>query len=159
MLTQEKLKEMLRYDESTGVFTWRTPRPRVKVGDNAGCTNARGYCMIETGCKAYGAHRLVWLYVHGEFPPDQIDHINGIKTDNRLVNLRAVTNAQNSQNRKTQKSVSCHRGVCWSKEKGKWVVRTRLNNVLHFRGYFANLDDAVLAAKSQRDELYTHHTC
>jgi hypothetical protein len=100
-LTQEQLKEILDYDPETGFFTWRSRNARcVKIGSRAGSiSKTEGYCVIQISRKLYKAHRLAWLYVYGEWPPYQVDHINGVKSDNAIANLRSATNAENQRNR------------------------------------------------------------
>ena len=101
-LTQERLKELLHYDPETGVFRWKVDRPKgVKIGNKAGTLDQDGYRKISLDGKRFYAHRLVWLYVHGEFPFDQIDHKNRVPDDNRLVNLRQATSGENRANSKT----------------------------------------------------------
>lgn len=98
MITQERLKDLLRYNSETGVFTWCKKRGNVKAGSVAGCVNGHGYQLIRLDKTLYKAHRLAWLYVYGEWPKADIDHINSMKSDNRIVNLRDVTRAENKQN-------------------------------------------------------------
>lgn len=98
MLTIERLKQKLIYNAETGEFTWRKGRGPVKAGSIAGRPHNKGYLRISVDYKDYLAHRLAWLYVHGEWPQDEIDHINGIKTDNRLCNLRQANREGNCRN-------------------------------------------------------------
>jgi len=98
MLTQERLHSLLDYDQSTGIFTHKSTRRRVKAGSVAGTPHHNGYIVIGVDGQLYGAHRLAWLFVHGSFPINHIDHKNGIKTDNSLNNLRDVTISQNQRN-------------------------------------------------------------
>lgn len=93
MLTQARLKELFHYDKETGAFTHIKARRGVRVGKILGCLANNGYLVIRADGKLYLAHRLAWMYVHGAFPPDQLDHINRMRTDNRLCNLRLATNA------------------------------------------------------------------
>lgn len=124
MLTQTRLKELLHYDPESGSFTRKARsavRCRGKVGDVLGSINSRGYLTISVDNKKYQAHRLAWLLTHGEFPPDQIDHINGIKTDNRIANLRPATRQENGQNSKKRKdNTSGFKGASFDKQRGKW---------------------------------------
>jgi hypothetical protein len=97
-LTQGRLRELLSYDPETGAFTWLVSLGRrVRVGDVAGTFNGR-YWAITVNKRIYMAHRLAWLYVYGSFPKYELDHINGDKIDNRIVNLRDVTGQVNRQN-------------------------------------------------------------
>jgi hypothetical protein len=90
-LTQERLKEVMHFDESTGVLTWANPssvNSRVRKGDVAGCIDSEGYRVISIDGKAYKAHRLAWLYVYGKFPSGVLSHVSGDRSDNRVANLR-----------------------------------------------------------------------
>lgn len=97
-LSQQRLHEILDFNPQTGVFVWKiSPRENVKRGTVAGWHNGKKMRRISIGHKCYLLHRLAWFYVHGKWP-DQIDHINGDRTDNRLKNLRPATNSQNQAN-------------------------------------------------------------
>lgn len=99
MLTQEYLKRQLSYDPETGLFTRIRANGNAHIGDIAGNTNSiSGYHYISLKGHPRRAHRLVWLYLYGAFPEGMIDHINGIKNDNRLANLRECNRAQNALN-------------------------------------------------------------
>ncbi len=96
-LTVDRLKAMLHYDPETGHFTRLRMASHHKPGDRAGWV-CNGYIMIGVDGRNYRAHRLAWLYTHGTWPTLHLDHINGIPTDNRIANLREVTDGQNHQN-------------------------------------------------------------
>lgn len=106
-LSQERLKELLSYDQSTGLFTWlsRTSN-RVSVGDIAGSAGKLGYVYIRLDGVRYLAHRLAWFYVTGEWPSNNVDHIDGNPSNNRLGNLRNVTQSGNLQNQRRAHSGS-----------------------------------------------------
>ena len=145
MLTQKELKELLHYNPETGVFTWLVSEKKVKVGHSAGYVcKTTGYVEIRL-CKKFKAHRLAWLYMTGEWPRKGIDHINGIKDDNRWVNLREATQRQNLYNKGSIKgSSSKHKGVSWCKWAKKWVVRAR-GPAKHLNlGYFNCEHEAAL---------------
>jgi hypothetical protein len=97
-LTQDILRSLLRYNPTTGEFTWLASQYRIKAGDVAGSKRTDGYIAIGVGGKLYKAHRLAFLYMEGEFPKDQVDHLNGIKIDNSWANLRKCTPIENMNN-------------------------------------------------------------
>ena len=162
MITQSELKEVLSYDEMTGQFVWINPKTnRLKIGDVAGWLNNKGYLHIKIGKASYKCHRLAWLYVYGEFPDGQLDHVNGNKNDNRINNLRSVSNKENGENRKLHSSnTSGHRGISWNKKSNKWTATVRHLGQLHHIGQYSVLEDAVKAVKEARNLFFTHHqTC
>ena len=154
-LTAEKLRELLHYEPATGIFTWKiSTSNRVKVGDAAGYPEGGGYLRIMVQSRRYKAHRLAWLYVYGEWPKDQIDHINRNRSDNRIANLREVTNKQNMQNAgKSSHNTSGHPGVCWHKQHSKWQAKIMHNYKGIHLGYFATLEEA-LSARKAAEKLY-----
>jgi len=121
-MTRDELKELVSYDSETGVFKrLKQTSPRIKVGQSAGWKDAYGYLNICLRGKKWKAHRLAWLYVYGEFPKKEIDHINGIKNDNRICNLRDVDRLTNELNKGIQSNnTSGYKGVSFQKQSGKW---------------------------------------
>ena len=105
-LTQKRLRELLHYDPETGLFTWRHSRGQAQAGDIAGAIHHKGYRRIGLEGGNYAAHRLAWLYVHGVWPTETIDHINGVRHDNRIANLRDVSAAANSHYATLRSSVN-----------------------------------------------------
>lgn len=150
VLTQQELKQNLNYSEETGVFIWGINKVGgPKQGREAGTVTANNYISICVLRKRYYAHRLAWLYVYGEFPENQIDHINHNRSDNRIKNLRCVTHAENAMNmarRKTSKS-GCA-GVTWDKANKKWEVKLKKGELNLFIGRFAKLANAIRARKN-----------
>lgn len=144
-LTQEILKSILSYDKDTGVFAWKiSPNVKVHVGDVAGRNQYHGYREIWYNYKVYKAHRLAWLYEYGEWPPNQIDHINGIKNDNRIKNLRLATPRENSLNKK------CHRqghlvGARFDARRNRWQAHIVINGKWVHIGMFATEQEASAA--------------
>lgn len=113
-LTHDYLKSILSYDPETGVFTWLVDKNRTFIGDVAGYKTSKGYLATKIMGKQHRLHRLAWFYVNGAWPKFQIDHLNGIRTDNRICNLRDVEPRHNSQNRSAvnQKNKTGFAGVC-----------------------------------------------
>lgn len=99
-LTQARLKELFSYSPETGVFIRTANVSNVKIGMVAGNKDSKGHLNFCVDGTSYSAHRMAWLYVHGEWPRGQIDHINGVRTDNRIENLRDVNASVNAQNLK-----------------------------------------------------------
>lgn len=99
MITQREAHHRFTYDPVSGNLYWKNPRGRkIKPGSLVGCRDTRGYKVCQLNRKMYKQHRLIWLMIYGYWP-QTIDHINGVKDDNRLENLRAATSQQNSINR------------------------------------------------------------
>lgn len=156
MITQERLKELLDYDSSTGIFVWRKSRQCVSVGSIAG-TIYNSYNRIVVDGKSYRAHRLAWLWVHGESPVNEIDHINGVCSDNRIDNLRLATRKQNNENNKLRTDNSSgYRGVHFLKGRDKWQARISHHNRRISLGVFDTAEEAAIAAKAAREQLFTH---
>lgn len=143
-LTVEKLKAALDYDANTGVFTWKIrPSKAVRAGDIAGCVEKRiGYVTIGISKDIYKAHRLAWLYVYGEWPKGVIDHINCIKADNRIKNLRDVFADGNAQNicKPNRRNKSGFMGVIWFQN--KWRAGMSVNGKSKWLGDYSTPEEA-----------------
>lgn len=161
MLTQERLKELLSYDPESGIFRWTTENKNGLQFQPAGFVNSYGYVHIWISGKRHLAHRLAWLYVFGEFPVGVIDHINRNKADNRLCNLREVSQRENLENvvkaRRNNKSGLL--GAYFDTCKGRWVARITVKGRKVRLGYFGSAEDAhsaYMAAKRKLHEGYVH---
>lgn len=154
MITQERLKHLVRYNPETGVFTALKSRGvNVKCGDVLGTLN-KGYLRFAIDGKNYPAHRLAFLYVYG-VSPKEIDHINGIKNDNRIINLRKCTRSQNTGNTGLRSTnTSGERGVYWDKSREKWYVQVCINGNKKQFGRFTDFDKAVLVARQARMDSF-----
>jgi hypothetical protein len=155
-LTQERLKEVLHYDPESGVFIWTTNRTKAVKGKVAGNIDRHGYWIICIDGIKHSSHRLVWLYVHG-FYPNEIDHQNHIRSDNRLINLRATNRSGNGKNiSKPLTNKSGVVGVSWTKRLGKRDDKWEVRVCGKFLGYFDDFFEAVCKRKSAQVQLNFH---
>lgn len=152
LLTPEKIRELFNYDAVTGILAWKIkPCSSVRIGDAVGSLGGRGYLTTTFRGKQYGVHRLVFVWVHGHFPKDQIDHINHVRNDNRISNLREVSQSENSKNASLSKrNTSGFLGVGWSKECRKWSANISVDGKLVHLGLFAHKQDAIDARQEAR---------
>jgi len=158
-ITQSQLKEQLHYNPDTGIFTNRVYRSgRALKGAIAGhICNTHGYVIIKINEKRYQAHRLAWLYMYGNFPKDDIDHINHNRADNQIVNIRAVSRQENLRNKsKSKNNTSGVIGVSWSKNAKKWYAKIAVFYKQIHLGYFTDKSDAVNARK-EAEKQYGFH--
>ncbi len=137
----------LNYDPATGVFTMKAASGRRAAGDIAGYVKKDGYRLVWHEGRYQYAHRLAWTAVHGTAPAHEIDHINGVRDDNRISNLREATRSQNMMN-------IAHSGVHWHRARGKWQALIRVNGKRRFLGSFATEQDARAAYERARAELH-----
>ncbi len=159
-LTQSELKELLHYNKDTGVFTWIKSVGTKKSGAIAGHINifrSKGYYRIQLNKKNYYSHRLAWLYIHGKFPDDEIDHLDGDGTNNKWINIRAVDHVENHRNRRLQANNSSGLpGVSWDKALCKWLVRIKIKNNSVYLGYQDNLLEAACIRKNAEIKYKFH---
>lgn len=156
MLTQERLKELLHYNPDTGVFTRNTSGRRWKAGETSGCLLNTGYIAIRMDKKNYQAHRLAWLYIHGRLPDNEIDHINGVRSSNGILNLREASRSENSQNRRgpISKNVSGYLGVRFAAERNKYVATIGIDGKYTFLGRFDTAIEASCAYLAAKREMH-----
>ena len=170
----EALKELINYNPENGELLWR-PRPISMFkggGYNSQSLNAKAWNTRYAGKQAfrsksqsgyfqgglfdsnYFAHRVIWALHYGEWPSQHIDHINGVRTDNRIENLRVVDDLENARNMARRKgNRSGAQGVWWDQVRRKWQVSIGGKGYI---GYFAELHDAVEARKNAEIELGYH---
>jgi len=145
-LTAERLRALLDYNPATGEFVWRVSRGPAYKGSLAGSPHPNGYVYIKLDGKSYPVHRLVWLCMSGTFPPEDIDHINGHRNDNRLSNLRLATRAENCMNSKVRNTnTSGVKGVSWNQETRRWTAYINVNKSRLHLGRFIRIEDAAAA--------------
>ena len=150
-----ELKSLLSYEPDTGVIRWIAKgKGRIKKKE-AGTLLHSGYAGICIGPKRWQSHRIAWALHYGEWPKDQIDHINGIRTDNRICNLREASNNQNGKNLGLSKAnTSGFKGVCFDKQTGKWRAFIKVNFKLINIGRFVNLQDAINARVAAEQQYF-----
>lgn len=166
--TPEELRKLLRYEPDTGKLFWR-PREAGLFSSNGRAIrwntiysgaeaftsyNSSGYRHGKIFGKLYRAHRVAWAIVTGDWPDNEIDHINGDRTDNRMNNLRAATRAENARNSGIRSdNTSGHKGVRWINTRRKWGARIRISGSNKHLGYFESYE-AACASYSWAVEKY-----
>lgn len=157
IISINRLRKMLAYEPTTGVFTWLEARHYGRKGKRAG-SNCSGYCFIRVCGKNLRAHRIAWALTHGEWPK-AIDHRNGDGTDNRLKNLRLTTSSQNQQNKKLQKnSLTGIKGVHFRKERNAYIPRIFYGGKIIRLGYFKNIHEAERAYINASKRLFGEYS-
>lgn len=156
-LSQLYLRKIFKYDPDVGDFTRiAITSKKTKIGQKAGCPDDMGYLLIRINKKLYRSHRLAWFYTHGAWP-NQIDHINGVRTDNRIVNLRDVSSSVNSLNQCISKlNKSGVTGVYFQNNTKKWVAQINGEGKKRNLGCFVDWFDAVCCRKSA-EVKYGYH--
>lgn len=149
MINQEIVKSRLHYDADTGIFTW------ISSGKRAGCNHSLGYRKLRINGKSYKEHRLAWLYIYGDFPSGDIDHINRIKNDNRISNLREATESQNAQNIVNAQSHNKTGVLGVTKYGNKYQASIQINGIKKYLGGFTELEDAKNAYLAAKRKLHT----
>lgn len=159
MITQTELKNILNYDCVTGQLSWikGSRKGGFKAGRICNCIDAHGYIQVNINKRVYKAHRLVWLFVFGEMPKGQIDHINHIRTDNRIENLREVNNQKNHLNRpKQSNNKTGFVGVSFYKRTGMYRAYITYKSKLHNLGFYKYLEDGIKARKEANIKFGFH---
>jgi len=160
MITQSRLKELLTYNPSTGLFKWRSSGKGRYKDLSVGGVRKDGYCRIMIDGKRYLSHRLAFLYIDGEMPNGQVDHIDHNPTNNALSNLRAVTHQENNKNISLAKNnTSGFTGVSWNKKDKRWQAKVQINKKTIFVGGFVNAEEAndAIVAYRIRNGFHKNH--
>lgn len=167
--TPEELRKRLRYDPETGKLYWLERKLHIERGDGSILvidapsggmevetrSDGRGYTLIVGEWPTMSVHRVAWAVAHGEWPPHMVDHINGIRDDNRLVNLRSVTAKENARNRaRRSDNTSGRTGV--QKRTSKWEARIVVNGRYVHLGTFERFEDALEAREAAEIEHGFH---
>lgn len=155
MITAEEVRALLDYYPETGVFRWKVRMGGILPGSIAGGDDGHGYLRVKIKGKRYMAHRLAWIYTHGAWPEAEIDHINSIKSDNRIVNLRPATRLDNCKNKRAHRNnTSGYKGVSYVKSMGKYRASIRSNGADKHLGVFDDPQEAYGAYCRAARELH-----
>jgi hypothetical protein len=161
-LTAELVRRLLDYDQETGALTWKD-RPDIPPwlndrsrGKKAGWTDRKGYTNLQINGGCYFAHRIIWLWMTGEWPDEQVDHRLGDKADNRWVALRAATHSQNASNRKAKNGDGLP-GAHKHSRRG-WQSEIRVNNKRIYLGFFSTAEAAHKAYVEAAKRLHGGYT-
>ena len=156
-MTYEEASEAFNYDPDTGMIINKTNRGRARIGEETGWKTERGYRRLHIEGNNYMTHRLAWLLYHGEWPKQDIDHINGIRDDNRIHNLRDVSHLENARNsKKSVNNTSGVTGVKWHKGGGKWTATIKNLSEDIYLGLFDCFLDAI-AARLRAEKEFNFH--
>jgi len=151
ILTQKYLCQLFEYNN--GELFWKNHKYKALNGRKVG-GNLEGYVVTAIKKKPIYNHRIIFMMFHGYFPY-HIDHINGIKNDNRIENLRAATKAENACNRKAPKNnTSGIKGVRWDKKIKRWVAKININGKAKYFGSFKDIELAGLVVEEARDKYH-----
>ncbi len=150
MITQEQVRKLFDYNPETGRLTRKISASNQIAGTVCDCIGVHGYLMIGIDGKTCKGHRIIFLHVHG-YLPNEVDHINNIKDDNRISNLRASSRTQNNRNRRASNKSGVKNVY---KQGNKWRVLFTVNKENLHIGYFDSLKEAEKAAIKARIELH-----
>lgn len=147
---------LLEYNQYSGRFMWKVSTTnRVKPGDYAGYVDPQGYNLIPVCGRKWAAHRLAFLYMTGEFPKTEVDHVNGIRDDNRWENLRAANTIENRRNRKVgRNNTTGFKGVSYNKNVSRYIASIRDNYKAIFLGYYDTPEEAARAYDKKAVEIH-----
>lgn len=139
--------QLLQYDAATGTLKWKVRRGgSANIGSTAGWMHTEGYLCVTINGKRLFAHRLAWVLHHGAQPDGEIDHINGDRADNRIVNLRCVDHISNKRNTKRQRNnTSGHCGVWWHSKSKMWASSICVGGKTVHIGRYPVIGDAITA--------------
>jgi hypothetical protein len=144
MLTAQRLRKVLSYDRTTGIFRWKILRAGNAVaGAIAGCLTHRGYLYIRIDRRSYSGGRLAWLYVTGKWPVPEIGYINGDPSDMRWANLREATRSQNRARTRSKNKLGA-RGI-WLSKSDRYVAQIKFMGKLRYLGSFNTIREAKAA--------------
>jgi hypothetical protein len=155
-LTQSRLRELLRYDPASGLFSWWRMAPG-RWKPIAGCINTGGYRVIRVDGELHYAHRLAWLYIYGQWPEEEIDHKDNDRSNNSLINLRAATHEINMQNALLPRVGRDHTrlpGAYLHTKSGLWRAAISINSKYQHIGNYETAEEASAAYIEAKRRLH-----
>lgn len=161
-VTAEQVRALFDYDASAGILIRKTPKGNQLAGTRAGSVERNGYRRVSVGNRNYQEHRVIWLYWYGTWPREELDHIDGDKSNNRIANLRDVPRRINSQNlrRAVSTSESGLLGVSRSRRHvlNPWVACIKVDGKQKHLGYFKSPEEASACYVNAKRELHEGNT-
>jgi len=158
--TQKELKEFLSYDPLTGELHWiKKAGNSTIIGSRAGGLTNRGYRRLMFKGKQYQEHHIVWCWVHGSFPPNQIDHDDQVRYNNRISNLKSVTKGQNARNRARRENHLSEAGIWYCKRRKRYIAEITFEGEKIYQKSFEDIKDAIQerAVESKRLGFNDNH--
>lgn len=152
ILTYEQVREMFDYDEGTGILTWKIKHGYKYPGDEVGYTHRNGYRILDWGRTDITIHRIIWLWFNGNYPLQYIDHINGIRDDNRICNLRDVSQRENTHNKKEHREGK-KPGAFYNKWEQRWDARIYYEGKQYRLGMYDTEELALEAYALAQEEI------
>ena len=155
LLSWDDVDRLLTVDAKNGKIYWKTSPCRwIHIGDEAGSKTGIGYTQIVLHQQSYYRHRLIWFYIHKKWPENFIDHINQVKGDDRIENLRLATKSHNMRNTKIgSRNTSGYKGVSWNKGRKMWSAEINYHKTIHL-GHYPVKEAAALVYNVAANHLY-----
>lgn len=157
LIEAEDARKRFAYDQETGLIFHKRDGESKLYGKCAVTVRKDGYAQVQVGRRSYRAHRLAWLLHYGVHPVGVIDHFNGDKSDNRISNLRDVSQMENTQNRTKSSTRSTTGLIGVVRDRDGFQARIRANGVRHYLGWFKTANEASTAYMSAKASIHGVH--
>jgi hypothetical protein len=160
LLSADEARRVFLYDPESGLLSWRArPSVGVKVGDSAGSKRKDGYLGLKYRGQQYLAHRIAWLITYGSWPVQDVDHIDGNRSNNAIANLRDVSRAMNVQNVRAPRCSNEASGMLGVTKRGrKWQASIWAGGRRSYLGLFSAPEEAHAAYVQAKRQLHPGNT-